>query len=685
MDGYFRRLKCAHLFGLAMMLLTTFANSPTAQAAIMRAVKITTPRRHSKVFGEVRITERTRKAVSWTDVYIDGNYLTSGPPFTTTWDSTTVPNGAHTISVKAVGKRNSVIGLQSVKVNVQNQVVSISAPANGATVSGLTTIATAIGHGVSWTDLYIDGNYLSSGPPFTTTWNSATMPNGGHTISVKAFASNDSVIGSQSVNVTVSNDPTPTPTPSTTPTPSPTASASPTPTPTPSSTPTPTPTPSQTPTPTSTPSPGPTPTITGTAYYVDSVAGNDSNPGTSQSTAWQTVGKVMDELGNLAPGDGVLFKGGDVWTDQFDVNGAAGTASSPIVFGSYGVGQPVLDERGQNQYCIDAIGTTAKFLTFYNFECRHATERGVTFQTSGGSMPGITVQNFYIHNTGPGCSSSNTACVGNDPGGYDNQLDFEDFSQGADGVHFVDNVVKWAGGHNCLEVHHDTGAVLVKGNTVGPGCVHVVLDVKGIGAPATPALVTQNTATCGYSLGLCGCQSSSCNGVPAFYTENVYSPHETLTYSFNVAYDSGVGFQDCPGGCANGSGCAMTVKYYNNTSYIKNGLPNSFAVYADGTCDGAAVNSTTIDLRNNIFDGSIISVNGMTSVIEDYNDVGGAQGNAGFLVSGSTTEGPHDKNNLNPKYVDATATPPNLQLTPGSPCINAGEPGLTSSNDMGAY
>src|SRR5207244_8388088 len=127
------------------------------------------------------------------------------------------------------------------------------------------------------------------------------------------------------------------------------------PTPTPTSTPTGTPTPDPTPTPTS----GSTPTITGTAYYVDSIAGRDSNAGTSSAAPWQTIRRVMDELSSLAAGDGVLFKGGDVWTEQFDVNRAVGSAANPIVFSSYGSGRPVLDEGGHNRYCIDALGTTA--------------------------------------------------------------------------------------------------------------------------------------------------------------------------------------------------------------------------------------------------------------------------------------------------------------------------------------
>jgi hypothetical protein len=180
----------------------------------------------------------------------------------------------------------------------------------------------------------------------------------------------------------------------------------------------------------------------------------------------------------LSAGDGVLFKGGDTWTEQFDVSGAAGSASNPIVFSTYESGPAVLDEQGTNNYCIDALATTAKYLIFNNFECLHAKKQGVTFQTNGGTMPGITVENFYIHNTGPGCYSSNVACVGTDDGTYANQLDFEDFGQGADGVHFINNTVKWCGGHNCLQVHYDTGAVQIIGNIVGPGGSHGFIDVK---------------------------------------------------------------------------------------------------------------------------------------------------------------------------------------------------------------
>jgi hypothetical protein len=153
-----------------------------------------------------------------------------------------------------------------------------------------------------------------------------------------------------------------------------------------------------------------------------------------------------------------------------------------------------------------------------------------------------------------------------------------------------------------------------------------------------------------------------------------------VTYSLNLAYDAGAGFQDCGGGCANGSGCGMNVKYYNNTAYISGG--NSYALYADGTCGGSS-SSSQADVRNNIFDGSQVVLRDMNTVTENYNDIGGAQGNGGF--DSQSGEGSQDMNNTNPDYVDAGVAPPKLQLRSGSPLSNAGQSGLTSNHNIGAY
>jgi hypothetical protein len=98
--------------------------------------------------------------------------------------------------------------------------VTITSPVNGATIAGAVTIATQIGAGVSWINVYIDGSYLASSPPFSFTWNSAGVSNGSHTISARAYNSSGAQVGTASVTENVQNGgATPTPTPTGTPTP----------------------------------------------------------------------------------------------------------------------------------------------------------------------------------------------------------------------------------------------------------------------------------------------------------------------------------------------------------------------------------------------------------------------------------------------------------------------------------
>ncbi len=111
--------------------------------------------------------------------------------------------------------------------------VAITAPLNGATVSGTVSIATQVNSSVSWINIYVDGIYFASSPPFTFSWNSPTVPNGPHTISVRAFSGSGTQVGSDAVTLTVANGvptPTPTPTPTSTATPSPTPTSTPVPT-----------------------------------------------------------------------------------------------------------------------------------------------------------------------------------------------------------------------------------------------------------------------------------------------------------------------------------------------------------------------------------------------------------------------------------------------------------------------
>jgi hypothetical protein len=79
-------------------------------------------------------------------------------------------------------------------------------------------------------------------------------------------------------------------------------------------------------------------------YFLDDLAGNDNNRGTSVSLPWKSIEKINNTL--LKPGDSVLFRRGGHWTGNFIPRGS-GSAGRRIVIGSYGNGPlPVLDAKG---------------------------------------------------------------------------------------------------------------------------------------------------------------------------------------------------------------------------------------------------------------------------------------------------------------------------------------------------
>ncbi|HEX5234672.1 MAG TPA: choice-of-anchor D domain-containing protein [Silvibacterium sp.] len=75
----------------------------------------------------------------------------------------------------------------------------------------------------------------------------------------------------------------------------------------------------------------------GTTYYVSNcgTVGNDSNDGTSPSTAWKTIAKVNSST--FKPGDNIDFRDGCTWREQLTLP-SAGTASNPITIGTFGSG-----------------------------------------------------------------------------------------------------------------------------------------------------------------------------------------------------------------------------------------------------------------------------------------------------------------------------------------------------------
>lgn len=93
-------------------------------------------------------------------------------------------------------------------------------------------------------------------------------------------------------------------------------------------------------------------TALGTIYYVDSEGGSDSNSGTSQDEAFQTLTKINSLT--LGPGDQVLLKKGSVFESQGLHIQGSGSEGNPIIVSTYGEGdRPKINANGQGQWYED--------------------------------------------------------------------------------------------------------------------------------------------------------------------------------------------------------------------------------------------------------------------------------------------------------------------------------------------
>ncbi|MBL1215837.1 MAG: hypothetical protein HND52_20880, partial [Ignavibacteriae bacterium] len=106
-----------------------------------------------------------------------------------------------------------------------------------------------------------------------------------------------------------------------------------------------------------------------TTYYISNSQGNDSNIGTTESTAWKSLDKLNSSWNLVQPGDSVLLKRGDSWSPSSVSNlgvielpnNKSGTAGNYIVIGAYGSGaKPFINSTNiTNYHNIIRTGSTA--------------------------------------------------------------------------------------------------------------------------------------------------------------------------------------------------------------------------------------------------------------------------------------------------------------------------------------
>ncbi|NCU05071.1 MAG: hypothetical protein GXC73_13905, partial [Chitinophagaceae bacterium] len=198
--------------------------------AIAPTVSITSPSGGASVSGTVNVAVSAADNIKVTSVTlsVDGSASSSSTssPFTNVWNSATVPNGTHTLTVTAKDAKGNSKST-SIQVNVNNTTpgditapsVNLTSPGNGTTYDANTSItinASATDNiGISSLNISIDGTVVgsSTSSTYSYTWNTNTAASGIHTISATAkdAAGNQSV---KSVTVTLNTivivDPTPT-------------------------------------------------------------------------------------------------------------------------------------------------------------------------------------------------------------------------------------------------------------------------------------------------------------------------------------------------------------------------------------------------------------------------------------------------------------------------------------------
>jgi len=140
-------------------------------------------------------------------------------PYSIAWNTTAAANGQHTLTAVARDMSGNTATATAVSVTVNNPVdaapptVSMTAPANGATVSGsnVTVSATAADDvGVVGVQFLLDGSPLgaeTTSPPYTIAWDATATPLGSHTLAARARDASGKQTTSTAVTVTVAAPP----------------------------------------------------------------------------------------------------------------------------------------------------------------------------------------------------------------------------------------------------------------------------------------------------------------------------------------------------------------------------------------------------------------------------------------------------------------------------------------------
>lgn len=134
----------------------------------------------------------------------------------------------------------------------------------------------------------------------------------------------------------------------------------------------------------------------GTVYYIDSVDGDDTNPGTSPSLAWKSLNKV--NATTFKPGDSILFKAGGVWKGTLHPKGS-GVEGQPIKIDRYGDGpKPLIAGDGADAavYFYNQEYWEVRNLEITNYAATEGERRGIHVAGNSGGWNNPKVYRHFV-------------------------------------------------------------------------------------------------------------------------------------------------------------------------------------------------------------------------------------------------------------------------------------------------
>ncbi len=186
-------------------------------------VTLTTPSTGATVSGTTTVSANATDNVGVAAVQFQVDGINIGAedtasPYSVSWNTTGTANGAHTVTALARDSSNNWRISSAVSVTVSNVAsgdttqpnVSMTSPANGATVSGSVNVSASASDnvGVTGVQFLLDGANIGgedTTSPYAVSWTTTGASNGGHTLTAVARDAAGNTRTASAVSVTVQN------------------------------------------------------------------------------------------------------------------------------------------------------------------------------------------------------------------------------------------------------------------------------------------------------------------------------------------------------------------------------------------------------------------------------------------------------------------------------------------------